>query len=121
MFPLTLSGKLDHKSLASIPWQSKDHRALPAASSSSLSVVSSANSAEQYGTLEILLDTIGEVTGIHTTPDMRLMEQGITSITAMHILAILQTHHQLNAKINDFFEHPTIGCKDENGPPSPAT
>ncbi|KAJ1019677.1 hypothetical protein NDA13_005904 [Ustilago tritici] len=107
-FPLTSSGKLDRKSLASMPWQSKDRRALPAASSSSLSVVSSANSAERYGTLEILLDTIGEVTGIHATPDTRLMEQGITSITAMRILAVLRTRHRLNAKINDFFEHPTI-------------
>ena len=120
-FPLTSSGKLDRKSLASIPWQSKDRRALLAASSSSLSVVSSANSAEPYGTPEILLDTIREVTGIHATPDTRLMEQGITSITAMHILAVLRTCHRLHAKINDFFEHPTIGCKDENGPPSPAT
>ncbi|SPC61660.1 uncharacterized protein UHOD_11622 [Ustilago sp. UG-2017b] len=113
-FPLTSSGKLDRKSLASIPWQSKNRRALPAASSSSLSVVSSANSAEQYSTLEILLDTTREVTGIHATPDTRLMEQGITSITAMHILAVLRTRHQLHVKINDFFEHPTIGCKDEN-------
>lgn len=107
-FPLTSSGKLDRKSLTSMPWQSKYHRVSPAASSSSLSVVSSASSAERYGILEILLDTIGEVTGIHATPDTRLMEQGITSITAMRILAVLRTRHRLNAKINDFFEHPTI-------------
>lgn len=105
---LTSSGKLDRKSLATLAWEHKHVRALTAASTSSTSLPSSIDSNEPYQTVDTLVETIRSVTGLDCSVDTNLIESGITSITAMRILAVLRSHHKMDASVNDFFDHTTI-------------